>query len=98
MNLNNEETEQYESPYCKECDACGHEGCCSPLRCKFKGNCDYGESYLLDLKCGYQSWEIFYNTVYQNLPDEFKKQVDDISERMVEEWYSKRFKSEETKE
>lgn len=48
------------APYCKECSACGHEGCCSPLICTFGDNCDYKETYLKDLKFGYTMYsELF---------------------------------------
>lgn len=26
-----------DSFYCKNCNSCGEEGCCSPLNCKFNG-------------------------------------------------------------
>lgn len=76
-----------ESPYCPECTACGHEGCCSPVVCTQKGDCAYGESYLIDLKYGYQCWEKFINTVNESLPDEVKAQVEAIQNEMYERWY-----------
>jgi hypothetical protein len=48
------------SPYCKLCDSCGEEGCCSPLRCMWKcmvtekpKKCEYGEWYAYDIKFSY---------------------------------------------
>lgn len=48
--MDNEEKDN--SPYCTKCDSCGHDGCCSWLKC-FRShisddNCDYGETYLKD--------------------------------------------------
>ena len=76
-----------ESPYCPECTACGHEGCCSPVVCTQKGDCAYGESYLVNLKYGYQCWEVFANTVYDDLTDDIKLKVDAIRDEMYERWY-----------
>jgi len=43
-----------DSPYCKNCGACGDEGCCSPLKCFSKlvnkDTCMYGKGYLLDIE------------------------------------------------
>lgn len=88
--MNSSEENIEDSPYCTECGACGHEGCCSPVICKFKGKCDYAEYYLVDLKCSYQSWEIFMNTVYEELPEEFKKKVDSIWDEMYDKWFNKK--------
>lgn len=41
------------SPYCKECEACGEEGCCSALQCSQSPNGDYCATYLMDLRFGY---------------------------------------------
>lgn len=98
MNLNDTKIEDNDSPYCTECGACGHEGCCSPVLCKFTDKCDYGASYLIDLKCSYQSWETFYNTVYHELPEEFKNKVDAIWGEMIDRWYLKDSKQQRIKE
>ena len=49
----NLDDEEYQ-PYCKNCNSCGEEGCCSPFNCfstLFKDEkCKYGEKYLLDIK------------------------------------------------
>lgn len=49
-----EQKEEEYNPYCKGCNSCGHDGCCSWLNC-FKSaikheNCEYGESYIQDAK------------------------------------------------
>jgi len=40
----------YESPYCKKCEACGEDSCCSYTTCFSalveESKCDYGRSYL----------------------------------------------------
>ncbi len=42
-----------ESPYCKKCDACGEDGCCSYISCFRQlikdSNCSYGKTYLNDM-------------------------------------------------
>lgn len=54
--------EQEYPGYCPECDACGEEGCCSPLRCK-RIKCEYGERYVEDynfaIDFANRSWELF---------------------------------------
>lgn len=42
--------------YCKECGACGEEYCCPPTQCKQTSECDYRQSYLKDLKFGYEMY------------------------------------------
>lgn len=41
-----------ETPYCKICDSCGEDGCCSWLNCFGKliqnDDCKYGDSYYYD--------------------------------------------------
>lgn len=53
-----------ESPYCKDCGACGEEGCCSPLKCFSKlienDRCMYGKYYLRDFQIAleFSEWVI----------------------------------------
>lgn len=46
-----------ESPYCRTCDSCGEDGCCSYVNCFREliknDKCDYGESYLKDATFSY---------------------------------------------
>jgi len=47
------------SAYCKECGACGEDGCCSALMCAYKnmvenGHGDYCKSYYWDLVIAYE--------------------------------------------
>lgn len=53
-----------DSPYCKDCRACGEEGCCSPLMCFSKlvekNTCMYGKDYLKDIRVAleFSEWVI----------------------------------------
>lgn len=42
--------DDFESPYCEKCSACGEDGCCSYLTCFGSliedSKCDYGRTYL----------------------------------------------------
>jgi hypothetical protein len=57
----------YESPYCEKCEACGEDGCCSYTTCFSAliedSKCSYGRTYLkaaiLDKKLVKLSFEIF---------------------------------------
>ncbi len=59
--------DDFESPYCQKCSACGEDGCCSHLMCFSslieKSKCDYGGTYLksaiLDNKIVKLSFDIF---------------------------------------
>lgn len=53
-----------DSPYCKDCRACGDGGCCSPLMCFSKlvekDTCMYGKGYLKDIRVAleFSEWVI----------------------------------------
>lgn len=72
-----EEEEDY-SPYCKICSACGENGCCSALMCRFEDGCEYKKTYLGELREGYKFTKEFYNKIYDKLSEELKKEVDQI--------------------
>ena len=63
--------------YCKSCQACGEEGCCSPLVCTMDG--DYCKGYLADLHFGYLMFNDLYNLICEH-PD-FKQKVEQIYEK-----------------
>lgn len=46
------EEEPY-TPYCKICDTCGEDGCCTALACEQHEDGKYCVTYLRDLKFGY---------------------------------------------
>lgn len=62
-----------DSPYCKNCRACGEEGCCSPLMCFSKlvekDTCMYGKGYLKDVQLAleFSEWVIAHAEKYNNL-------------------------------
>lgn len=45
------------SPYCKICESCGQDACCSPIHCEQKADGMYCNSYLKTLKLHYQLCE-----------------------------------------
>ena len=59
-----------DSPYCKDCTACGEEGCCSPLMCFSKlvqkDTCMYGKGYLLDIELALKFTEWVFEYVDKN--------------------------------
>lgn len=62
-----------DSPYCKDCRACGESGCCSPLNCFSKlvekDTCMYGKGYLLDIQIAleFSEWVISHVDEYDIL-------------------------------
>ena len=72
MEKNNEEY----SPYCKECDSCGEEGCCSPLVCKQDPKGDYCQTYLKDLKFGYKMYNDLMDLLAED--EKYKQEIDEI--------------------
>lgn len=73
-----------ESPYCPVCDACGEEGCCSPLMCEQSPAGDYCEWYLRDLKFAYKMYQWMEQNIVltpeqkQLLDEEWDKAYDQI--------------------
>jgi hypothetical protein len=51
------------SPYCKICDACGEDGCCSAASCKQHPDGHYCKGYLKELKFGYLMYKELMNLV-----------------------------------
>jgi len=49
------------SPYCKICDSCGEDGCCSAVHCQQHPEGSYCKSYLNDLKFGYRMFNSLSN-------------------------------------
>ena len=75
------------TPYCKECTACGEEGCCSPLMCKQSPNGDYCESYLRDLKFGYYMNEWFEKNLIDLIPTDLKEKYDEEWNKSYDRFY-----------
>ena len=71
------------SPYCKKCDSCGEEGCCSPLRCfanwKRPSGCKYGETYRKDLILAYLMY------------DELSRIIDDSGDEKLQRLAKEKF-------
>ena len=76
-----------ESPYCPLCDACGEEGCCSPMSCQQHPDGSYCEAYLKDLKFGYMMNRFFQNEIAEHLPEELKAKYNAKWEEVYDEIY-----------
>jgi hypothetical protein len=77
------------SSYCSICDACGEEGCCSPLKCKQHPDGDYCESYFRDLKFSYELNEWVGNELMETLPQEVQDQYNQKWNELYEKYYTK---------
>lgn len=78
--------EEY-TPYCRICEACGEEGCCSPLQCKHHKDGKYCGGYLRDLKFGYTLSNIFEEKIYDKMSDELKKEYDELWDEQFDRHY-----------
>lgn len=65
--------EDYISPYCIMCGACGEDGCCPPTICK-QANGEYCEYYLKLLKATY----LTHLKIFEELPSETQSKAIDI--------------------
>jgi len=84
--MNNEEkitdtSEDHYSPYCKICDSCGEDGCCSAMSCKQSPDGDYCQSYLMELKFAY----LMYHDIIKIVGDD-PKYSEAISKAFDENW------------
>ena len=75
-----------ESPYCPICEGCGESGCCSPLICEMSVNGKYCQTYLRDLKMGYELHGKLMDTI---LDDGEHKKVNEIEEKLYDELFDK---------
>ena len=54
--------QEQSNPYCKICESCGHDGCCSFIKCFSKlianVDCDNGATYLKDAKFAYSIYQL----------------------------------------
>lgn len=74
------------SPYCEECGACGHDGCCSALRCAYKNMVleskgEYCEEYFKELEFSYK----LSNELYEKYEDKelFDKIFDEVYKKDI---------------
>jgi hypothetical protein len=72
-------SEELYSPYCKICEACGEEGCCSAMCCQQHSEGDYCKSYLADLKFGY----LMYKEMMKIVGDDpkYKQEIEAVFNR-----------------
>jgi hypothetical protein len=80
-------TEEY-NPYCKICEACGEEGCCSAICCQQDPEGDYCQGYLRDLKFAYAMYREIYGWICED------PQYKDRLEILWEETYNTFYKQE----
>jgi len=90
------------SPYCKLCDSCGEEGCCSPVSCMYKcmvderpKKCRYGYGYAHDLEFSYKLQNMYYKYVEmlskkEITTEQFLETVDLEWDRIYDLVYSKK--------
>ncbi len=76
---------EYISPYCKECDACGEEGCCSPLKCKQTETGEYCGIYLDELHFTYRMYKDIMKLIQHD--EKYKQQIDEIWETNYNKTY-----------
>jgi hypothetical protein len=88
MQLKEMNEESY-SPYCKICEACGEEGCCSAMGCQQHPDGDYCAGYLDDLKFGYIMYREIYNMVHDD--PKYKEQIS----KLWNETYDKIYRNED---
>jgi hypothetical protein len=97
--MNKKEVEEIEkeddyTPYCKNCHACGEDGCCSALNCAraimLKGkeikDCHYSETYFQELRFRYymfeEMYEIFEDYGNEKIKQELDKKYDEIYDKV----------------
>lgn len=74
------------NPYCKICNGCGEEGCCSPLNCQQHPEGEYCEGYLRDLKFSYE----FYQKISEYLCSTTKEnsnKFNELFDQLYEKYY-----------
>lgn len=72
--------DQETTGYCKECEACGEEGCCPPTLCA-KVKCSYGDTYLRD----YQFALEFSDRLCAMFKDD--KRIEDLHTKLYDKHY-----------
>ena len=77
------------SSYCPECEGCGEEGCCSPLKCKFSGDCSYMQTNLNHLSFAYKMYNWIEEELYEVLPEDMKEKFDKVWDTTYDEIYNK---------
>ena len=70
------EKENPSSPYCKICESCGIDGCCSPLSCHHSPDGEYCKDYIKDLRFGYRMYKDMWDLIPKDA--ETQKKLDKI--------------------
>ncbi len=82
-----ETNEESYSPYCKICEACGEEGCCSAMCCQQHSEGDYCQGYLKDLKFAYVMYREIYNMVSDD--PKYKEKIEELWHQTYDNIYKK---------
>ena len=75
------------SPYCKICEACGEEGCCSAMCCQQHPEGEYCQGYLMDLKFAYTMYREIYNMVSED--PKYKEKIEELWHQTYDNIYKK---------
>jgi hypothetical protein len=75
------------SPYCKICEACGEEGCCSAMCCQQHPEGEYCQGYLMDLKFAYAMYREIYNMVSED--PKYKEKIEELWHETYDNIYKK---------
>lgn len=71
--------EEFESPYCPVCGACGEDGCCSAMSCKHSPDGSYCGTYLKELQFGYLMYKAMAKLVWDD--PKYKDQIEEIFDK-----------------
>ena len=80
--INPEDKEDYESPYCDVCESCGEEGCCSIEKSILGHGCKYAQWYAKD---------VYFNEVLINELLTYIKENVEGADKVVDAAYNKAF-------
>jgi len=89
---NNQKFDDFNNPYCESCGACGEADCCSPFMCLRKSvsknkDCEYGETYLKEIKLYYELGKKLYDLILEKGNIENVKIVNKIYNDLFDEIY-----------
>jgi hypothetical protein len=85
-----------EEIYCRVCESCGEDGCCSALNCRHSADGMYCKSYLKDLKFSYILSRELLKLIDQHKDIELNKKLDEVYSNIWDEVYTKKMLDNET--
>ena len=86
----NTKTQNY--PYCNNCDSCGHDGCCSYIKCIFDSinrseDCLYTETTKAEVMLRHY----FYNYIIDESEDNPNKEIRDFVDKVFDKAYAEAY-------